>query len=794
MLKNHLKLSIRNLWKNRLLSVLNLLGLSIGIGSVLTLMFSVYAYYTADANIADQENIFYFKTTTTGGDTYRQNPYPMMDKILETSPQVIAGTHIHGWGNIWLEREEKELQERTDYVDQEFFEVFSLPLKYGDSETALKKKYSIILTDRVSQKIFGAKNPIGETLIGADSLNLTVTGVFEPISPYSSFRFGVVLPNDVLKDNPNFISQANWYNSFSPSYFKVLPNTDMTQFENHVNQLVQDNYPDPNIIAGLKAMPYTDSRMDSIPVVRTIMSGNIATSFFVLLLVLVNLLNLNTSTMFRRTKDIAVRKILGGTKKSVVAQFCLENGILVLLSILISGGLFLGLLLPKLNDVFGPDFGKIGFSVENDYPVILYAIALGLLVTLVVGILPTLRFIALPISKGIKGKIDNIKSNFLLKNSFIILQFTIAILFICIAIILNNQIGFMKSADLGFKKENVLVGAIDLEYKNLESASSNFEGLLDELNANPYVKSVSTSEAIPSDYYFNYTTYHDASSGSDVRFRRSHTDEDYLKTLQIPMFEGRDFDENIDRSEDNPVIINRSAMDAFGWTSIEGKRLKFKNDETDGYPIVGVMEDFHYQDLQNAVEPLVHFYREKSDLGAHRYLSVRVDKGQENSVKQLIASAFSKIDSRRNYEQAHLTERVNGQYRLMDGMLKTVNVVALLTIFISCLGMFGLISFMAKRRIKEIGIRKVLGAGVLKIVVLLSKDYIILVGMAALIAFPLTWYVMNAWLGSFAYSITIQWWMFALGGLIAILITSFTLGIQAIKSASANPVKSLRTE
>ena len=794
MIINHLKLSFRNLWKNKLLSSLNLIGLSIGIGSVLTLLFSVYAYYTADKNVEDQENIYYFKTITTGGDTYMENPYPLMDKILETSPQVIAGTHLHGWGNMWLERGEKELQEQTNYVDPEFFEVFSLPLKYGDTKTALEKKYSIILTKRVSQKIFGEKNPVGETLIGADSLNLTVTGVFEPISPYSSFRLGVVLPNAILKDNPNFVSQATWSNSFSPSFLKVRPDTDITQLENHVNQLVQHNYADPTTIAEVNAMTFSEMRMDSIPVVKTIIWGNIATSFFILLIVLVNLLNLNTSTMFRRTKDITVRKILGSSKKSIIEQFCLENGILVLLSILISGGLFLGLLLPKLNDVFGADFGKINFSIQNDYPVVLGSIALGILVTLVVGILPTLRFISIPISTGIKGKIKTIKSNFFLKNSFIIVQFALAILFICIAIILNSQIGFMKSADVGFERENVIVGSIDLDYKNLEAASSNFEALLDELNASPYVKNISTSEAIPSDYYFNYTTFHDPNSSRDVRIRRSHTDDGYLKTLQIPMVYGRDFDENIDSSDDNPVIVNRSAMEAFGWTSIEGKRLKFKNDDSKGYPIVGVMEDFHYQDLQNTVEPLVHYYREKNDLGAHRYLSVRVTEGQEKTIQNLIASAFSEIDSRRNYEQAYLSEKVNGQYRLFDGMLKTVNVVALLTIFISCLGMFGLISFMAKRRIKEIGIRKVLGAGVLKIVVLLSKDYIILVGIGALIAFPAAWYLMNAWLGSFAYSITIQWWMFALAGLIALLITSFTLGIQAVKSASANPVKSLRTE
>ena len=794
MLLNHLKLSLRNLWKNRTLSFLNLLGLSIGVGSVLTLMFSVYAYYVADNIIPEQEHIYYLKTHLNDGNDYNEAVYPLLDKIKSTSPEVVAGTHLHGWGNIWLEVGDREFQNTTTYGDPEFFEVFRLPLKYGDHNTALKEKYSIVLTDKVSKQLFGEENPVGRNLKAADTLNLTITGVLEPISPYSSFRLGVLLPNTLLKDNPNFKEQTNWDNSFSPIFLKLAPETDIALFEKKVGKLVKENYADPTVISRMEVIPHSEVRMDSIPVVEIIIAGNIATSFFVLLLVLVNLLNLNTSTMFRRTKDIAVRKILGGSSKGVITQFCLENGILVLLSIIISGALFFGVLLPKMNDVFGADFGEINFSLANDYPVVLGAIVLGVLVTLVVGILPTLRFTSLPVSQGIKGKIDSAKGSFILRNSFIILQFSIAILFICVAIILNSQIGFMKKADLGFERNNVVVGNIDLDYKNMNAANSSFKALLNDLEANPYVTNISTSQSIPSDYYFNYTRFFDPNTDTDVRLRRSYTDAGYLKTLKIPLIEGRDFNSDIDNGDEQPVIINRSAMEAFGWTSIEGKRLKSKNSDFIGNPIVGVMEDFHYQDLQNTVEPLVHYYRDEENLTAHRYLSVRVIDGQEKAIKSIIANAFAKIDSRKNYAQSDLSEKVSGQYRLIDGMLKTVNVVALLTIFISCLGMFGLISFMAKRRIKEIGIRKVLGAGVFKIVVLLSKDYIILVGIGALIAFPIAWYMMSAWLGSFAYSISIQWWMFALAGCIAFCITALTLGIQAIKSATANPVKSLRTE
>ena len=794
MLKNHFKTALRNLWKNKLLSTLNLLGLSIGISSVLTLAFSVYAYYSADSNIESQEHIYYLKTETTSGDSYFTTPYPLLDEIVATSPEIVAASHLQGWGRPWIEYNEKEWQERADYVEPEFFDLFSLPLKYGDSKTALNKKHSIILTHKVSQKIFGDANPVGKTLKFSDSLNLDITGVFEPISPYSTFRLGVVMPAKLLESYPVFIDRADWDNSFTLNYIRLRPNADIEKLESRIQELVKKNYEHPETISKITLKPFDGIRTDSIPVVDTIIGGSIAASVFVLLIVLINLLNLNASTMYRRSKDIAVRKILGGTKNNIIVQFCVENGILVFVSIVISALLFLGLLLPKLNSIYGADFGEISFSVANDYPVVIFAVGLGIFVTLIVGVLPTLRFVSVPISTGIKGKIDAIKSNFLVRNSFIVLQFTIAILFICVAIILNSQISFMKNAPLGFNKEQVIVGNIDLEFKNEVSAASKLNDLLDKLDSNPYVKNYTVSEAIPSAYDFNYTEFYDPETDTDMRTRYARTDAGFLKTLEIPMVMGRDFDKNIDSGDGHPVIINRTALNALGWESIEGKRLKGRDETTAGNPVVGVMEDFHYQDMQSAIEPLIHFYREQDALGYHRFLSVRVATDHETDVEALIANSFETIDSRRPYEQKFLTDRVSAQYRLIEGMLKTVNVVALLTIFISCLGMFGLVSFMAKRRVKEIGIRKVLGSGVVKIIVLLSKDYILLVGIAIVIAFPIAWYIMNAWLTGFAYSISMSWWMFALSGLIGLLITSFTVGIQAVKSAMANPTKSLKVD
>lgn len=795
MFKNYFLVSLRHLWKNSTLSLLNLISLCVGISSVLTLLFTVYSYYTADNMIPEKESIFYLKTRLKSGDSYRSSPYPMLEKVVSTSPDVVAGTHLHGWGNIWLKNGEKEFQHRTDYAEPEFFDVFALPLKYGNRATALKEKQSIVLTEKVSLQIFGDINPLGKVLIGADSLNLTVTGVLEPISPYSSFRLGVLLSNTLLEANANFQSQINWANSFSPVYFKIRPDTDVSALKDLVNRITQENSPEADDIAGVDIMPYSKMRTDFIPVVDIIISGSIAASLFVLLIILVNMLNLNTSTMFTRTKGIAVRKVLGSSKKNIIFQYCIENGILVFSSLIASGLLFLFVNLPRLNDIFGPQFGRISFHLSTDYPVVLALIIISVLATISVSLLPALRFVKVPLSFGIKGKLNNVKTNFLLRNSFIILQFTIAILFISIAVILNHQIGFMKNADLGFERKQVLVGNIDLDYKNIDAATSKFNALIDELEANPHVKSVATSQAVPSDYYFNYSRYYDASSDSYVRMRRSHADDAYFETLEVPIVMGRNFDQNLDNKKNMlSVIINEAALKALGWDTINGRTLKFNADDTTGYQVVGVVKNFHYQDLQNRIEPLIHLYRDPSMLDAHRFLSVKVIEGHEQKISGIITTAFDKIATRRAYEQAYLTDKVSAQYLLIEGILKSVNIVAILAIFISCLGMYGLISFMAKRKVKEIGIRKVLGAGVTKIVVLLSRDYVLLVGIAALIAFPAAWYAMNAWLSSFAYSVSIRWWMFVIAGIIALLITCLTLGIQAYKAAIANPVKSLKTE
>ncbi|HEA30675.1 MAG TPA: ABC transporter permease [Leeuwenhoekiella sp.] len=792
MLKNHIKTAFRNLWKNRLFSALNLVGLIFGLASIMTLMFGVYAYYSADSDLKNKEDLYYLKVIDINGEGDMSTTYPFLGEVVNASPEIAAATHIQRWNAPWLEHEGKSAQDLTQFVDTTYFKVFTLPFKYGHPEHALKDKYSIVLSSAISDRLFGDQNPVGKTVKADDSINLTVTGVLEPLSAYASVEPKILLTSALLKDTQGFIQGANWYNTFATNYVRLKPNANIPLFEKRMRHIAALNYANDKGIDKFIAAPFSELRKENNPTVNTIITGSIATSVFILLIVLINLLNLNISLMYGRTKEVAIRKIMGSGKKSLIIQFCIENGLLVFTSLLLAGLLFLGFLQPQMNKIYGSQFGSISFNLKDDYPLIPMYLGLGLLITLIVGILPTLRYISLPVSTAIKGKINTFKNNFFVRNAFITLQFSLAIIFICTAIILTNQIKYMQQAPLGFNSKNLSYVQLDLEYKNADAAQSYFKTVLDRLKSNPYVKSVSTSQVIPSKYQYNYNDFYDPNTQVELNIRKGITDADYLKTYEIPIIAGRDFDADQSATEENNIIINQTAMRALGWKDINNKQLVEKGGEEETYNVLGVMKDFHYQDMQQNIEPILHYYG-KQRLGTN-YLSLRIEKGHEKAVLSTLKNDFATIDTRREFQANRLTSEISGQYALIEGILKTVNFVAFLTILISSLGMFGLISLIAKKRVKEIGIRKTLGAGATQITVLLSKDFIMLVILAAIIAFPLTWLLMHTWLQDFAYRIDLKWWMFALGGFMGLLITVLTVGIQSVKAAIENPVNSLRAE
>ena len=345
---------------------------------------------------------------------------------------------------------------------------------------------------------------------------------------------------------------------------------------------------------------------------------------------------------------------------------------------------------------------------------------------------------------------------------------------------------------VGFNKEDVLVIPMELAYKDKESAHAQFDALLNQLRNNPYIKNISTSEAIPTAYRENFNTFYDPASGKEVSMRVAFTDAGLIPTYEIPLLEGRNFNNVPAANEKNNVIINKKAMQAFGWKQAVGRQFKEKgNDET--LTVAGVMDDFHYMDLTRNVEPLIHSYGAEQQLG-FTYLSIRIDPRHAKEIIKQLEAGFKTMPSRRQFSYEYMNNRIDKQYALLNGILKVTNYVSLLTIFIAAMGLFGLVTLFSKQRIKEIGIRKVLGADVTDMVRMLSQNYVALIISASVIAAPLVWFIMSRWLQDFAYRINMSWWMPAVAGIAALAVTLTIVIFQAIKAAMTNPVKSLRTE
>ncbi|MGI4804022.1 MAG: ABC transporter permease, partial [Janthinobacterium lividum] len=597
-----------------------------------------------------------------------------------------------------------------------------------------------------------------------------------------------------LKDNPDFKSAANWYNTFAENFLLLKPGANRQNLLYQLNKIARLNYPKDHKDEQIKVVPFENLiKAEAGDTVNVIIKGAVACAVFILLIIVANLINLNTATMFNRAKEVAVKQMMGSSKMQIVWQFCVENAILVFTSLLFAFLLFRFVLLGQINEIVKSDFAAISFDLVKDYPLSLTILITGTLVVILAGSYPALHLTSIKITDSVKGKMTGSHNKYITRNALITLQFTLAIIFIGVTLILNRQMSYMKNVSPGYNPNNILIVPLDLAFKNPEVANARFDAVLNELRSNPYIKNISTSYTIPTAYQHNYNTYYDPATGKEVGLRQAATDAGLIETYQIPLAEGRNFRNVAKAAEKNNVLINRAAMKALGWKTAAGKQLKAKGhgDEVDN--VIGLMEDFNYQKLSESIEPIIHSYGGQQNLKAN-YLSLKIDPLHAQSIIAQLEKVFKSMNPRRDFSYNYMTNRIDQQYTLLNGILKVTNYVAVITLFIAAMGMFGLIALFARQRVKEIGIRKVLGASTGNIVQLLSGDFVLLVVLASVIATPISWLMMHNWLQSFAYRIEISWWIFGLAALIALCIALTTVSFQAIKAALANPVKSLRSE
>ncbi len=806
-----IKLFFRSGWRSllrfRQFSLINLIGLTLGFSAVMALAIMLYQFVTTNGQFKNRDRMYYVKLHTTSGDG-TATPYPFLDAIVQSCPDVEAGTHnMRWWSNPWLKAGHKEFQDETWYVDTGFFRVFSYPLETGEPLTALRGKYNVVLGHEMAVKLFGsAAGATGKTVLMEDTVALTVTGVLQPIPSNTTMRPEVVMTTALLKNDPNFAGAANWYNKFAESYFLLRPGADTAKLNAQLNRIIKTQFTatDRNTTAYLA--PYAKFvQNESGTMSLALIKGLKGAMIFILLVVVANLINLNAAVLLNRQQEMAIRKMMGSSRLNVMVQFALENLMLVGAALVLAFMLFADLLLPAMNNVLRDNLGAIALGIRQDYPLIGIFVLAALVIILLAGSWPVLHFGRLRPMDAIRGKIVGRffggrssgfwggSSGFGARNAFITLQFVLATTFVGISLILNSQIHHMRTAALGFDQRQVLVAQLGLSFHDVKAASGRYDALLNDLRNNPAVEGFSTSGNIPTRYDDNFNTFIDPASNKSVSMRQEWIDDGLLPTYRIPIIEGRNFDSTIDKGAANTVIINRSALASFGWTHAVGHKLRPMGGGTDVYTVVGVTEDYHYGTLTRDIDPVIHFFNGPQRLG-YGWLSVRVQPGHEAAVQQQLTKAFAEMPSRRAFSTEWLEHRIDQQYSLLGGTLKAINFVSVLTVFIAAMGLFGLIALYTRQRIREVGIRKVLGADVSSIVLLLSRKFVVLVGLALVIAAPLAWMVMHGWLQNFAYRIEIRWWMLAGADGIVLGITLVTVGWHAVRAAVANPTDSLRSE
>lgn len=806
MLKNYFKTAWRNLRKHKTFSIINIAGLSIGIAICFIIMMYVQNELSFDRfnKNADQIVRVVFKADINGGKIFEANVMPPVAQAMKNDfPEVEEATRLQVAGTPKITYENKTFKDdQMAFVDPDFFNIFTLPLIEGDARTALQQPNTIIISKAIAKKYFGEEDPLGKTLIFPDNKNASfkVTGVINKVPANSHFHFDLFASMLSLDD----ARSDSWMGSNYFTYLLLKKGADYKKIEARLPGMVE-KYMGPQIQQsmglslkqfitkgnhlGFALQPLTSIHLYSHANYELSPPGNAmyvyifgAIGIFMLLVACINFINLSTASASQRAKEVGVRKVIGSGKIQLIKQFLIESALLVFFSLVISSVL-VKLALPFFNNISGQDL-HFDFNLK----IIVAFIGLGLLVSFIAGLYPAFYLSSFKPIEVLKGKFIRSDKSFGLRSSLVVFQFFISVGLIIGTFVLWQQMRFIQNKNLGYNKEQLLT------IPNSYALGKNEEVYKQEMLQNPQIVNATVSSYKPAGPSSggNALAYPEGKDNQITRTTEYHVDENYIPTFDMKMAAGRNFSKNF-TTDSTAMILNETAAKAFGWNDLTavGKIIIRENSNRGTnvpYHVIGVVKDFNFQSLHQPITPLLMTL--EPDYGL-------IFKVKTADIQRLLATMKTKWDHFNTGEPFTFTfmdDLYNRTYATEKNTGTILNIFALLTILVACLGLFGLATYTAEQRTKEIGIRKVLGASVTSVTKMLSKDFIKLVFIACLIAFPLSWWVMNKWLQSFAYRIQISWWIFLAAGSIALVIAVITVSFQAIKAAVANPVDSLRSE
>jgi putative ABC transport system permease protein len=794
MIKNYFKVAFRNLWRYKGFSLINIMGLAIGMTACYLICLYVNFELSYDAFNSKADRIYRIvadiKTPTEviNGD---RPAWAVPPNIKDEFTEVKSVVRIVPEEDLLVRKDDtKYLEGKVLWADSSLFQVFDFDLQRGDPQTVLREPSSMVLSETAARKYFGKSDPVGQTLqVGDEGQLMKVTGIMKDIPENSQIRGEMILSMTTVIKLWNPRLDSAWSNYGAYAYLLLNPGVDAKALEKRFPAFLEKRngtemkrsqmYP-TLFLEPLKDV-YLRSTRDGHK------KGNITNVYifsvvaiFILLIACFNFINLTTARSAERSREVGIRKVVGAERTQLMRQFIGESIIICLIAFFLTV-IFSWLLLPLFNELAGKTISSSIFE-NAAYLLILFftAIVIGVLA----GVYPALVLSAFKPVIVLKGRFSTGTRGMLLRRTLVVSQFTISIGLIIATIIVYNQMSYMRNQDLGFNKDQIMV-------MNTYGVPARY-AFKDAIAGIPAVKSIATSLSVPGGRHSGaYSEIENIKGDLQVaNLDLYFVDFDYINQFELKIVAGRPFSREFTTDSSQAMILNEAAVKMFGYASPEqaiGKRFKQWGREGQ---IIGVMKDFHYHSLQLPIKPL----SMRIERGNDHLISVKVSAVNMSATIAAIEKEWKKFIPGRPFGYYFLDEYFDRQYRSEERFGRLFLNFAILAIFISCLGLLGLASYSTIQRTKEIGIRKVMGASVTNIVALLSRDFLRLVAIAALIAFPVAWFAMSRWLDDFAYRTGVSWWVFIASGILAALIALFTISFQAVKAAVANPIKSLRTE
>jgi putative ABC transport system permease protein len=789
MIKNLIKTAFRSLLKNTGFTFINVFGLVLGLATCLLIIFYVFDELSYDRYNINCERIYRVNTDLKYGNnetSFAITAPPVADALVKEFPEVGKSMRIGGGVNFRFKKGSEVIEEKSVfYCSDAILSILTLPLLHGDPKTALIEPNTMVISRNTALKYFNTTDAIGKTLfLVSDSSMHKITGVMENMPEQSHFKADILVAMGPVRDH-------SWQNFNTNTYILLKKGTNVKNLESKFAALIRRNENSPSFnydkfVANgnyirLNLTPLADIHLHSNRQRELGINGNVqyiyifsAIAVFILILAFVNFMNLSTARSANRAREVGVRKVLGSSRKYLIAQF-LSESLIVTLAATIIAVFSAWAVLPFFNQLSGK-------TLIINVHTFVWLLPAMLIIVIVVGVLagsyPAFFLSAFQPIQVLKGKLATGFKGSFLRSFLVVFQFSISIFLIIGTLVIYSQLTYIRNKDLGFNRNQVLI------IKNVVNIGNNPEVLQQQLKQLPGVVNTTLTQYLPTAHISspNYVT---AGLGKQLETQFWQVDEDYISTMGMKLVQGRNFSSQI-LTDSSSAIINQTMAKMIGYTGDPAEKIKEGKD----YKIIGVVKDFNFSSLRDNITPLMLVMNR--DWFAS--LAVRVNTADLPALMQQIESRWRALMPDQQFEYSFMDDDFNAMYSNEQRMGKLFILFTTLAIIIACLGLFGLAAYAAEQRNREISIRKILGAGVSTLVTMLSKDFIKLVLISILIAAPLAWAVMHKWLQGFAYRENIHWWVFGITALGAIIIAFITISFQSIKAALANPVDSLRSE